>query len=123
MKMKIHWAKIVPTISEVELDEEQIIADFGYKEGLIDLFWMRESASFHYKVKKENWERCKENIRKYDGDKLDDYLMQNSKHIQSLEASRRDLITELELGEIDKENVSISRVSGTAINTLEFKDN
>ena len=54
MRIKIHYSKIIPTISEVEFDEEKIIADFGYKDGLIDFFEMSESLSHHYTVKKEN---------------------------------------------------------------------
>ena len=122
MRVKIHYSKIIPTVSEVEFDEEKIIADFGYKEGLIDFFEMRESLSHHYKVKKENWEQCQKNLKKYQDTTPEEYMIENGTHIQTFERGRTDKIDKIELGRIDKDDVNIKTYSHGGFIKLVFKD-
>ena len=122
MRVKIHYSKIIPTVSEVEFDEEKIIADFGYKEGLIDFFELRDSLSHHHKVKKENWEQCQKNLKKYQGTTPKEYMTENGMHIQTFESSRRDKIDKIEIGRIDKDDVNIKTYNHGGFTKLVFKD-
>ena len=122
MRVKIHYSKIIPTVSEVEFDEEKIIADFGYKEGLIDFFELRDSLSHHHKVKKENWEQCQKNLKKYQGTTLEKYMTENATHIRTFESSRKDKIEKIEMGGIDKDDVNIQPYNHGGFTKLVFND-
>ena len=103
MKILVKYEKIVPTISEIDLDEEKVIKDFGSVQNFIDFVKIRQSQSNHYLVKGTD-EDLKKNLEKYRDTDFNEisYIKENGKKIKTVSGFNEDELKDLSINNFEK---------------------
>ena len=103
MKILVKYEKIVPTISEIDLDEEKVIKDFGSVQNFIDFVKIKQSLSNHYLVKGTE-DDLKKNLEKYRDTDFNEisYIKENGKNIKTVKGLNEDELIDLSINNFEK---------------------
>lgn len=110
MKVLVKYEKIVPTVSEIDLDEEKFFKDFGSVQNFIDFVKIRQSLSNHYLVKgtKEDLYKNLEKYRDINFDELN-YIKENGKILKTVKGSNEDQFVDLLINDFQIEVVEFRK--------------
>lgn len=103
MKILVKYEKIVPTISEIDLDEEKVVEDFGSVQNFIDFVKIRQSFSNEYLVKGTKEDLYK-NLEKYKDTDFNEinYIKENGKKIKTVNGFNEDKLIDLSINNFEK---------------------
>ena len=104
MKVLVRYEKIIPVVSEIDLDEEKVIEDFGSVQNFIDFVMVRKSLSNMSLIKGTNDDLTKnlENYRDKNFDELN-YIKENGETIKTVKGKNEDEFVELEINNFQNE--------------------
>ena len=104
MKVLVRYEKIIPVVSEIDLDEEKVIEDFGSIQNFIDFVMVRKSLSNSGLIKGTNDDLTKnlENYRDKNFDELN-YIKENGETIKTVKGKNEDEFVELEINNFQNE--------------------
>ena len=103
MKILVEYEKIVPTISEIDLDEEKVIKDFGSVQNFIDFVKIRQSHSNHYLVKGTE-EDLHKNLEKFRDSNFNEtnYIKENGTNIKTVKGLNEDNLIDVSINDFEQ---------------------